>query len=60
MRTIEYLRSYVRHRLDRHEYDSDSDSGRPESSRVVDNSRIDPMLHGRGDRVSYPSLPPMQ
>lgn len=63
MRTIEYLRSYVRHRLDRHEYDDDSDSGRPESSRVVDNSRIDPMLHGdraRNDRVSYPSLPPMQ
>jgi hypothetical protein len=63
MRTIEYLRSYVRHRLDRHDYEEGSDAGRPESSRVVDNSRIDPMLHadrGRPDRVSYPSLPPMQ
>ncbi|KAK4157227.1 hypothetical protein C8A00DRAFT_29788 [Chaetomidium leptoderma] len=56
MRTIENLRSYVRHRLERHEYDEGSDNGR------VDNSRIDPMLHAdRGrDRVNYPSLPPMQ
>lgn len=49
MRTIEYLRNAIRQRLERHEYEDDSD-----------NSRIDPMLHDRGrsnDRVSYPSLP---
>ncbi|KAK4043197.1 hypothetical protein C8A01DRAFT_13216 [Parachaetomium inaequale] len=56
VRAVEYLRAYVRHRLERREYDEGSDDGR------VDNSRIDPMLHGdRGrDRVSYPSLPPVQ
>jgi hypothetical protein len=51
MRTIEYLRGYVRQRLERHDYEEDSD-----------NSRIDPMLHGDrgrgGDRVNYPPLPP--
>ncbi len=68
VRTVEYLRNYVRHRLERHEYEEGSDSGRSDGGRV-DNSRIDPMLHGergvvgvsRGEtRVSYPSLPPMQ
>ncbi|KAK4185339.1 pH-response transcription factor pacc-1 [Podospora australis] len=68
MRTIEFLRNAIRHRLDRREYEDDSD-----------NSRIDPMLNnnpsasggsgsprsgGRpsppgGDRVAYPSLPPI-
>lgn len=57
MRTIEYLRNAIRQRLERREYEDDSD-----------NSRIDPQLHadrndrndrGRSDRVSYPSLPPM-
>lgn len=56
MRTIEYLRNAIRQRLDRREYEEDSD-----------NSRIDPMLHGDRpasasrptDRVAYPSLPPM-
>ena len=51
MRTIEYLRNAIRQRLDRREYEDESD-----------NSRIDPMLHGdraRADRVAYPSLPPM-
>jgi hypothetical protein len=65
MRTIEYLRGYLRHRLDRHEYEEGSDGSRVDSTATgnrVDNSRIDPMLHGdRGrDRVNYPSLPPMQ
>ena len=62
MRTVEYLRSYVRHRLERHEYEDGSDAARPESSRMVDNSRIAPLLHAdrRSERVSYPSLPPMQ
>ncbi|KAK4245382.1 hypothetical protein C7999DRAFT_16371 [Corynascus novoguineensis] len=55
VRAVEFLRNYVRHRLERHDYDSDSDDGR------VDNSRIDPALVDRSrDRVSYPSLPPMQ
>jgi len=49
MRTIEYLRNAIRHRLDRGEYDDDND-----------NSRIDPALADRSrDRVAYPTLPPM-
>lgn len=49
MRTIEYLRNAIRHRLERHEYEDDQD-----------NSRIDPALADRGrDRVAYPTLPPM-
>ncbi|SPQ22359.1 a10f55dc-fda8-4632-ad6b-291ed22835e4 [Thermothielavioides terrestris] len=59
MRTVEYLRAYVRQRLERHDYEEDSDSGRT----PIDNSRIDPALHGDrdrpADRVAYPSLPPM-
>jgi hypothetical protein len=55
MRAVEFLRGYVRNRLERREYEEGSDDGR------VDNSRIDPMLVDRSrDRVSYPSLPPMQ
>jgi hypothetical protein len=58
MRTVEFLRKYVRERLERREYEeSDSDS-----PRSIDNSRIDPALHGdrgRTDRVAYPTLPPM-
>ncbi|KAK4237407.1 hypothetical protein C8A03DRAFT_44748 [Achaetomium macrosporum] len=58
MKTVEYLRNYVRMRLERREYEeSDSDS-----PRSIDNSRIDPALHGdrgRTDRVAYPTLPPM-
>ncbi|KAK3990625.1 pH-response transcription factor pacc-1 [Cladorrhinum sp. PSN332] len=49
MRTIEYLRNAIRHRLERREYDEEAD-----------NSRIDPALADRGrDRVAYPTLPPM-
>ncbi|KAL1836004.1 hypothetical protein VTJ49DRAFT_5696 [Mycothermus thermophilus] len=69
MRTIEYLRGYVRHRLERQDYEEPESSAGGENSSssnngVVDNSRIDPMLHaanerGTGrDRVNYPSLPP--
>jgi hypothetical protein len=59
VRAVEFLRGYVRNRLERREYEEGSDDGR------VDNSRIDPMLVDRSvdrsrDRVSYPSLPPMQ
>jgi hypothetical protein len=48
MRTIEFLRNAIRHRLERRDYEDDTD-----------NSRIDPMLHADRNRVSYPSLPPM-
>ncbi|KAL2164582.1 hypothetical protein VTH06DRAFT_3799 [Thermothelomyces fergusii] len=53
VRAVEFLRNYVRQRLERRDYESDSDDGR------VDNSRIDPALVDRSrDRVNYPSLPP--
>ncbi|GAB1320603.1 pH-response transcription factor pacc-1 [Madurella fahalii] len=48
MRTIEFLRSAIRQRLERRDYEDESD-----------NSRIDPMLHSDRSRVAYPSLPPM-
>ncbi|KAL2124118.1 hypothetical protein VTJ04DRAFT_483 [Mycothermus thermophilus] len=72
LRTLTTLHNWVRLRLANQDYDDDSGqagtstsaAGARESDNVVDNSRIDPLLHGdqagRGDsRVNYPSLPPM-